>query len=538
MFKNPKEIFTLPKQTNYITFSDNNQIYSYNLKNLEDNINNLFIEKSSAEAVVSTFIEFWQKVKRFFSSTWQSLTDILNIKTSDQIKKNMQLAKNIDNIVAQEPVSEMARLIYQFNSQPSPLIAVMYDKSLPVDKKTKLFNALVKAKKYNQQQKNTDLPAKDDRSQYRCEGPPLLHAVQLANKEMIISLLENNADPDGCGCVIGLKTLACNGITALHLAVAENNLEAVQLLIEHGANINAKNEYDQTPLHAASSKEMAAYLINKGANVNIQDNYGNSPLHWAAKHNHLGVLETLLSAKEVIVDIQNNDGDTPLSMAAHYGVPATINYSYNFHQSQRNTLNKELTRDNLVCLEQLIKKGADINHQNKKGYTPLLLAILIGENYMGNIGLTSYLDGGFIKEKVAFLCENGSDTNKGTFVKSKREPSITPLQALYRDLLINYKIMHDQKKSIAEILIQHGANPKVLGVNDETLLHQCARNADPQGLTYFIEQCLLDPNTTNAKGVSPLEEFYLWEQDGNNNQNNEACIQILNNHGAAPIAKP
>ena len=56
------------------------------------------------------------------------------------------------------------------------------------------------------------------------------------------------------------------------------------MLIDNGAEVNAKGNYDLTPLHMAASRnsaEVAKLLIDKGAEVNAQDAGGNSPLDLA-----------------------------------------------------------------------------------------------------------------------------------------------------------------------------------------------------------------------------------------------------------------
>jgi len=51
-----------------------------------------------------------------------------------------------------------------------------------------------------------------------------------------------------------------------------------------GADVNAKNRAENTPLHYAAvegRKEIAELLIAKGADVNARDKYGGTPLHYA-----------------------------------------------------------------------------------------------------------------------------------------------------------------------------------------------------------------------------------------------------------------
>jgi ankyrin repeat protein len=56
----------------------------------------------------------------------------------------------------------------------------------------------------------------------------------------------------------------------------------VRLLIEHGADVNAKDKSHSTPLHLASSKgsyEIVELLIEHGADVSAQDESDRTPLH-------------------------------------------------------------------------------------------------------------------------------------------------------------------------------------------------------------------------------------------------------------------
>jgi ankyrin repeat protein len=60
-------------------------------------------------------------------------------------------------------------------------------------------------------------------------------------------------------------------ITPLHWAVFAGNTEVAALLIQEGADVNARDVNQKTPLHWAASRgmtEVAALLIEKGADVN------------------------------------------------------------------------------------------------------------------------------------------------------------------------------------------------------------------------------------------------------------------------------
>jgi ankyrin repeat protein len=82
-------------------------------------------------------------------------------------------------------------------------------------------------------------------------------------QEVVSYLLTNGADVDDAPISGDLQ-----GFTPLIFAARDNQLEIVRLLIDHGANVNAKNVYDQTPLSVAEEgnySEMIALLKSHGA---------------------------------------------------------------------------------------------------------------------------------------------------------------------------------------------------------------------------------------------------------------------------------
>ncbi len=82
-----------------------------------------------------------------------------------------------------------------------------------------------------------------------------------------------------------------HGWTALHYAVLKHDSEGgqdavpvIKLLAANGCDVNAKDEWKQTPLHLASSElklDCAAALVEAGADVNATDHSDYAPLHRA-----------------------------------------------------------------------------------------------------------------------------------------------------------------------------------------------------------------------------------------------------------------
>ena len=73
--------------------------------------------------------------------------------------------------------------------------------------------------------------------------------------------------------------------TALHAATNLSERESIDVLVEAGANIEARDRYRCTPLHNAAgrlSREPVVALLEHGADANAQDEDQDTPLHWAA----------------------------------------------------------------------------------------------------------------------------------------------------------------------------------------------------------------------------------------------------------------
>ena len=114
----------------------------------------------------------------------------------------------------------------------------------------------------------------------------------------------------------------CSGFTPLIEAADKMHVAAVQVLLEHNADINLQNKDGKTPLYwilnmcHSSGKlvDMVRLLSEHGADPNICTNDHRTPLHEASSHGLLEAARLLLShgAK---VDEKDEEGKTPYEKA-------------------------------------------------------------------------------------------------------------------------------------------------------------------------------------------------------------------------------
>lgn len=117
--------------------------------------------------------------------------------------------------------------------------------------------------------------------------------------------------------LIHARTLFENA-TGLQLAARTGNNKMVALLIEAGADVNAKDSSGIAPLDEAAFNGnviVADSLLNAGADVNtVGGRHNSTPLHIAAYRGHVGMVKLLL-AHGANANLTDSLGETPLILA-------------------------------------------------------------------------------------------------------------------------------------------------------------------------------------------------------------------------------
>ncbi|MCX5827124.1 MAG: ankyrin repeat domain-containing protein [Deltaproteobacteria bacterium] len=114
----------------------------------------------------------------------------------------------------------------------------------------------------------------------------LIHAVANGHERIASVLLHITKQPD--------DVEPEKGFTPLLLAATDGHTAMVRLLLEHGANPNMKNFDGVTALHNAVFEkqiDIVKLLLEYGADPTIKDRFGNTPIDLAQREPGTGLLD-------------------------------------------------------------------------------------------------------------------------------------------------------------------------------------------------------------------------------------------------------
>ena len=128
----------------------------------------------------------------------------------------------------------------------------------------------------------------------------------------------------------GLHTFSKDGFLPLTLACFFGHQPIVEYLLKKGAKVNipAQNPSKVTPLHSAVARNdfnICQLLVENGADVNAQQTQGVTALHSAAHRGNLAIVK-LLVENGADISLKMEDGSTALDYAEKDGHDVVIDY--------------------------------------------------------------------------------------------------------------------------------------------------------------------------------------------------------------------
>lgn len=162
------------------------------------------------------------------------------------------------------------------------------------------------------------------------------------------------------------------------------DVDAVQLLIAAGMNVNTTRDLGETPLTFAAAQGLNEFIemfLSRGADVNGQNDRGETALSIVVDRQNRPLVERLLQKKAEVNRVRA-DGSSPLLIAATMDdlrlsemlLNAGANMSYQDPEG-RTALHIAVSRENVPFATMLLDRGANFNLFDARGYSPLMLAV-------------------------------------------------------------------------------------------------------------------------------------------------------------------
>ncbi|CAF3793465.1 unnamed protein product [Rotaria socialis] len=265
-----------------------------------------------------------------------------------------------------------------------------------------------------------------------------------------------------------------SGHYPLHLAVINNHLKCVEILLQYGAEIDAVTVASVEKLTSLmlacriGSLDIVRSLVINGARVEAHDRFKRTPLIHACMYGHTHVVSYLLR-----IGANSNVFDSSMNTALHYAIA----YGWYF------------------CVRLLMEAGANVNCANFWQLTCLGIGIL-----KGHFGICDYL-----------LTEHKADIN------FKTNNGLTVVM-----LPLRLRIWKTVLEQLEHVIVKHNADCTCVDINGQNAFHHLALNANPQTnstlsehddselRTYYVRvaQILLEhgcsPTQMDNKAQTPL----------------------------------
>lgn len=304
-------------------------------------------------------------------------------------------------------------------------------------------------------------------------GRPLILAARNGNTELLKLLLDRGAN-------VNARTSSDeSGTSALDEVATDGRLELVRLLLDRGAEIKHKKK-GFTALHKAAMNgrlEVMKLLLQKGAIAEALETHCTTALHKAAMVGATDSVKFLLSHGFLIEATSLNKGNTPLLEAADSGSTSTV--------------------------EVLLGSGANVNARNNDADTALHLATkLLNLQDESTWGTSHYPRLDLIK---LLLSRGGDVTIVDHNGKSVLQKAVQPLDPPVRSSERETHTVPRGDIDAVKLLLSFGADVSVRDVEGETVLHRAAHEHNAEMIQILLDAGA-EVDAKKVDGTTPLFE--------------------------------
>uniref|UniRef100_UPI00398F0EF9 protein phosphatase 1 regulatory subunit 12C-like isoform X2 n=1 Tax=Pristiophorus japonicus TaxID=55135 RepID=UPI00398F0EF9 len=165
-----------------------------------------------------------------------------------------------------------------------------------------------------------------------------------------------------------------DGISALHQACIDENLEMVEFLLAQNANVDQSDNEGWTPLHVSAScgySEIVECLINHGANIAAVNSDGQLPIDLAEEDYMETLLQNQITKKGIDVESARREEEDLMLQHARQWLNSGKIEEASHPKSGANALHVAAAKGYIEVMRLLLQAGFSVISQDKDGWTPL-----------------------------------------------------------------------------------------------------------------------------------------------------------------------
>ncbi|XP_026815754.1 protein phosphatase 1 regulatory subunit 12A isoform X3 [Rhopalosiphum maidis] len=325
-----------------------------------------------------------------------------------------------------------------------------------------LFKRAEQLKRWEESDTNRESPS---RKNIKTVSFPIdcafLASVSSGDKNEVNSLLYLAAD---------INAANADGLTALHQACIDDNLDMVEFLVEHGADVNRGDKEGWTPLHATTScgfVSIAKYLLEHGADVSAINCDQELAIDIAESDEMRKLLEQHLRDMGIDCDEARNKEERLMLKDAREWIN-TGKFKDSPHATTgAMAIHVSAAKGYIKVLELLIQAGAEVDCQDYDGWTPLHAAAYWGQKEACEILVEHFCN----MKKKNFVGQTAFDVSdeemKDLLDELKKKQASQNKDASDKNYLISNKLSNSQNQKRSRL---SGNDKSTLKKDKETVL--------------------------------------------------------------------